>query len=172
LSSGITLPTRFAVECTTVTVPENHADPDGAQIELFVALVHSSSSDPLPDPVFFLPVGPGGAGSDVLFLADSAFASILATRDLIFFDQRGVGLSKPSLTCLQAAEPIWLAYLKYASGELNPAGVQDAVARAIAGCRDLFLSQGVDLAQYTTAQSAKNVPVNVKLLGYTQWQGF
>ena len=46
-----------------------------------------------PDPLFVLAGGPGEAGSDVLPLLSTAFRRVRATRDIVFIDQRGTGLS-------------------------------------------------------------------------------
>jgi pimeloyl-ACP methyl ester carboxylesterase len=56
-----------------------------------------------PDPLFVLAGGPGQAGSDVLMLLAGAFKRVRATRDIVFIDQRGTGLSG-KLDC-KSAEP-------------------------------------------------------------------
>jgi pimeloyl-ACP methyl ester carboxylesterase len=56
-----------------------------------------------PDPLFVLAGGPGQAGSDVLPLLSAAFKRVRATRDIVFIDQRGTGLSG-KLDC-EAARP-------------------------------------------------------------------
>jgi hypothetical protein len=55
------MPKGYTVECGMVTVPEDHANPDGPKIKLAVAIVHSTSPDPAPDPVLFIVGGPGGS---------------------------------------------------------------------------------------------------------------
>lgn len=80
--------------CTTVTVPENHAEPDGRSIELAVAWVPARDSAE-PDPVFMLAGGPGQAARDAYPGAAGAFADIRRRRHVILVDQRGTGGSNP-----------------------------------------------------------------------------
>ena len=49
------------VECGWVTVPEDHAKPDGKTIKLAVARFKSDASNPEPDPIVYLEGGPGGS---------------------------------------------------------------------------------------------------------------
>src|SRR5262245_54007259 len=54
------------MECDTLFVPEDYSQPDGAQIELQVAIIFSTSPEPEPDPVLYLSGGPGdSAVSDI-----------------------------------------------------------------------------------------------------------
>ncbi len=39
-------------ECGYVTVPEEHANPDGATIRIPVAILRATGSNPQPDPLF------------------------------------------------------------------------------------------------------------------------
>lgn len=48
------------VICGVVTVPEQHALPDGATIQLAVALFPATGPNPDPDPFLMFTGGPGG----------------------------------------------------------------------------------------------------------------
>ncbi len=50
------------IRCGWLTVPENHSEPDGSHLRLAVAIVSSLSDDPEPDPLVYIPGGPGTAG--------------------------------------------------------------------------------------------------------------
>jgi pimeloyl-ACP methyl ester carboxylesterase len=132
------------LECGTLTVPEDHADPAGKTIELAVVIVYSTSEDPYPDPVIYLEGGPGGAA---LSAYDSFLRSTLRTdRNLILLDQRGTGYSQPSLNC-------W----EYGYDRENPA----------LDCYNRLVEADVNLAAYHSAQSALDVADLISVLGYS-----
>ena len=92
------------VECGYLIIPENRFDPDSRDIRLAVAVFHPPEEIITPDPVIYLSGGPGASALELLYLSfDDAFGTVLETgRDMIVFDQRGVGLSEPNLDC-----PAW-----------------------------------------------------------------
>ena len=80
------------LECAELSVPVDHADPDGAQIEIALARVEATG-DPIGSLVFN-PGGPGGSGIDFLANAAAVMPAELSRRfDLVGFDPRGVGRS-------------------------------------------------------------------------------
>ena len=92
-----TKPASRDVECGWLTVPEDHAKPDGNVIKLAVARFKSDAAQPLPDPIVYLEGGPGG-GPLKSYPAqfDAIFGPYSAKRDVILFDQRGTGYSQPA----------------------------------------------------------------------------
>ncbi len=87
-----------AAQCATLTVAENPAEPEGRQIDLFVARVPSLNATPRPDPLVLISGGPGQAASDLYLGVRGAFAQVRRDRDIVIVDQRGTGRSNP-LTC-------------------------------------------------------------------------
>ena len=87
------------VECAYLVIPEKHAQPDnGRTLRQHVAIFKSDSQDPAPDPVVYSAGGPGAHALEASqFEFETTFASLLADRDLVMFDQRGTGYSEPSL---------------------------------------------------------------------------
>lgn len=83
--------------CATVSVPEDHLQPNGKRIEIFLAVLPSLARRPEADPLFLFAGGPGQAASDLGRLA-SAFNDVRKLRPIVLVDQRGTGKSK-SLTC-------------------------------------------------------------------------
>ncbi|MGB7338419.1 MAG: alpha/beta hydrolase [Phototrophicaceae bacterium] len=93
-----------SIECGFVTVPEFHAVPDGNQIRVAVAIIHSTTPNPAADPVFMEQGGPGGSTIDLFVQLAPLFAPILAERDIVLVEQRGTLYSEPSLTCPEILE--------------------------------------------------------------------
>ena len=87
------------VNCGYLIVPEDRTGDPSHTIKLAVAVYHSQSPDPA-EPVLFLQGGPGAEA--VKLSADDykvLVAPFLSKRDFIVFDQRGTGLSVPTLNC-------------------------------------------------------------------------
>jgi pimeloyl-ACP methyl ester carboxylesterase len=85
------------LECSTVTVPLDYHDPDGAQIDLTVSRLASTNPDKRRGVLLLNPGGPGGTGLDQpTFLSDRGLPQrVRETYDLIGMDTRGVGHSSP-----------------------------------------------------------------------------
>ncbi|MDJ0653788.1 MAG: alpha/beta fold hydrolase [Xanthomonadales bacterium] len=82
-------------ECGTLTVAENPDDPDGRQIDLFVARVKSLAPTSRPDAFTVIQGGPGGSSIEAYVTLSGAFEPIRRVRDIILVDQRGTGRSNP-----------------------------------------------------------------------------
>lgn len=135
--------TGYRIDCGWLTVPENHAEPDGQKILLAVAILRSPN--PAPDPVIYIEGGPGGAVVPFAPLKTLTFTSILAERDVILLDQRGVGYSQPSIVCQPYTDA--RPFIEY--GFLN-----EAVLSGLESCRQQLTDNGVQLEFYNSEQSA------------------
>lgn len=85
-------------QCGMLTVPLDHADPDGPTIRLAVARVLHTRS-PYRGVVLTNPGGPGGSGTTLARLGAYVPGRVGATYDWYGVDPRGVGESQPALTC-------------------------------------------------------------------------
>jgi pimeloyl-ACP methyl ester carboxylesterase len=129
-------------------VLEDRADPAGPRITLHVAIHRSYSRNPRPDPVVYLEGGPGGAP-----LVDGFWAyPFVEERDLIVFDQRGTGLTSPSLDCREVTSLL-------VANELE----------ALRRCRQRLEAEGIRLSAYNSAQSAADLEDLRLTLDYEQW---
>jgi pimeloyl-ACP methyl ester carboxylesterase len=165
---GVTEGEDGAVRCGYVLVPEDRARPDSRTIRLAVAIFQATSSDPLADPLFYLDGGPGAATLLTLPLYGyEALASpFVRQRDVVFFDQRGVGFSEPALNCVEADQES--AATLGDPGLLTRAG-DDRVRELVAACQtDLAADGGVNLRAYNTTESAADVEAIRIALGYDQ----
>ncbi|MGZ6638411.1 MAG: hypothetical protein ACXVII_36815, partial [Solirubrobacteraceae bacterium] len=87
------------VQCGTVPVPLDRANPAAGTIDIAYALVpHSDTSRPSLGTIVPNPGGPGGSASGFAGVYLKAFAPLRARRDLLLIDVRGTGQSGP-LTC-------------------------------------------------------------------------
>lgn len=77
--------------CGTVSVYENRTAQSGRIIDLNIAVVKASSSNPEPDPVFFLAGGPGEAATESTGNVEFLVWILGGHRDIVLVDQRGTG---------------------------------------------------------------------------------
>lgn len=96
-------PCRGDFECATLKVPAQRSKPKGAKVSLALIRHRSTGTDPIGSLVFN-PGGPGGAGRDSIAWAWEELPDEVKSRfDLVTWDPRGIGASKPNLSsCLSA----------------------------------------------------------------------
>ncbi|MFF0226220.1 alpha/beta hydrolase [Streptomyces sp. NPDC004629] len=88
------------LQCATVPVPVDYADPGGARIDLTISRLASTNPGKRRGTLMLNPGGPGGSGLALpaLLVARGLPAGVLDGYDLIGMDTRGVGHSAP-VTC-------------------------------------------------------------------------
>ncbi|MFC7883529.1 alpha/beta hydrolase [Streptomyces sp. NPDC057376] len=87
------------LQCASLTVPLDHARPEGKRITLALSRV-PHTADEYQGPLLVNPGGPGGSGLTLAgFVASSLPGEVAAQYDVIGFDPRGVGRSEPALNC-------------------------------------------------------------------------
>jgi len=136
------------LRCLAVTVPLDYAQPNGASLKVHVTVAPAFREAARSDPLFVLAGGPGQAGSEVLPLLSAAFKRVRATRDIVFIDQRGTGLSG-KLDCESRPE----------QETMSDAELEAEVRACIANSRAPF-------GAYTTAAAARDLEAVRKVLGY------
>jgi pimeloyl-ACP methyl ester carboxylesterase len=136
-------------ECYMLSVKENRNDLGSRFIDVFVVVLRALNTKPTGKPTIFLHGGPGNVGTQLIGKFNTE--AFRRNHDLIFFDQRGLGRSNPSLLCknlnsLLKADPL-----------------------VIQGCLDEFTSAGADIRGYDTRQSAMDLKELRESLGISQW---
>lgn len=87
-------------ECGFLKVPLDHAQPTGKKIEIAVSRIrHTVPEARYQGVVLVNPGGPGGPGLGLSRLGGAVPKNAGAAYDWIGFDPRGVGTSRPALTC-------------------------------------------------------------------------
>jgi pimeloyl-ACP methyl ester carboxylesterase len=149
-------------EFGTLFVPENRSDPQSNLIELAFVRFKSTAKNPGP-PIVYLAGGPGGSGTGAAY--GSRFPLFMALReiaDVIAYDQRGTGYSKPNLGCFERmAIPLDLA----PSREVILKELRENASGCVSYWRDL---QRVDLTAYNSNESADDLEDLRKALGAKQ----
>ena len=155
------IPPGETIQCGYLDVPENRSRPDSLLIRLGIAIVKSHSADPAPDPIIFLRGGLGQPTEVFIEKRLSRIAAWLTKRDVVLFDQRGLGWSQPALDCPETHQSLLQERLG-----ANPTIEAQVSARLV--CRDRWLAQGIDLTAYNTFETAADVADLWQALGYEQ----
>ena len=151
------------VRCGFVVVPENRAKSVGRTVRLAVAVFKATAATGVLDPVVRLGGGPGF--SDVQYLDGLTVENGKPSqdrRDLVFFDQRGTGLSEPSLRCPEVRDN----FISSLAENLRAAEDAARTNAALLKCHDRLAGEGVDFGAYNSAASASDVADVMSALGY------
>lgn len=162
-------PSGYDIDCGYVLAPQSHDNFDGDFIELATVIVRSRNPEPAPDPVVFLSGGPGASATRLATSAPLIFERVLANRDVVFFDHRGTGYSRPNLSCpplqpngVRTMHP----FTTLASSDL-PAFLQQQVDGYVE-CGKHYQRAGIDLTTYNSVENAADIEDIRRALGYTQ----
>ncbi len=139
--------------CGRFSVPEDPKSPEGARIDLAVAVVPAVATQAKPDPLFLLAGGPGQGAIDGFAGLLGAFGGIRRERDLVLIDQRGTGASN-RLDCPMPEEAL-------ATGEISPAEMREIA-------RDCLADISGDPQFYTTSIAVGDLDAVRAALGYPQ----
>lgn len=151
------------VVCGYVTVPEQHSNPNGATIELAVAIILSRNPDPAPDPLFMAQGGPGGSSIDTFVtpIMDSPFRE---NRDVVLFDQRGTLYSEPALACPEIMD-LTIATIEQ---DLTIEESNRRYEQAIGACHERLVDEGINLSAFNSLENAADIDALRVALGYDQ----
>ncbi len=141
--------------CGKFSAPQDWSAPDGPKFEIAVLVIPAANGN--PDNLAWTEHqgGPGRTGlSAVRFFFDvETGRSLRKNRDVVLFDQRGVGQSG-GLYCDALRTPVLEAYF---------------TADKVAACREEMLAQGVRFERYSTLASIDDLEGIRKWLGYDQF---
>ncbi len=150
-----------SVECGFILVPADHFNPGPETMRIAVVVLRDHREGHQPDPLIVLAGGPGEKIVKHAPQLAEALASIYQSRDLVIYDQRGIGLSEPALEC-----PEWSAAQLELLDEPDLRVIAEASFESWMSCRDRLLEEGHDLALFNTRQSAADVNAIREALGY------
>jgi pimeloyl-ACP methyl ester carboxylesterase len=152
---GATEGSKEKARCGTFEVFEDRDRKSGRKLALKITVFPSTGQDKSPDPLFYIPGGPGSSATEDAPYVAPEFAKIREHRDLVFVDQRGTGGSNP-LNCdfFKPADP--RSYF----GEYFP-------LEEVRKCREQ-LEPKADLKLYTTTIAMNDLDDVRAALGYKQ----
>lgn len=149
----------IATEEAFLEVPRRHSQPDGPRIRLRVVRLPATGGDGRTAPVIYLAGGPGGSGfGTALGPRWPVFDRIRRETDVLLLDQRGTDFSEMPPECSHAhrfddAQP------------LQREAALVALRTTAASCIAEWRKGGVDLAAYTTVESADDIEYLRRAMG-------
>lgn len=156
------LTAQEGVTAGVLEVPENHDRPNGRQIQIAYAVVRAQEATEGVYPMIFFSGGPGGVTLDEGLLGAIKEHPFSQNRDVILFDQRGIGLSS-------ALPDMSFDSFNILAADANPkeelARTRNMITDYKRKCREL----NVEPAYYNSQQSARDVGMLFKHLGYTKY---
>ncbi len=156
-------------------MPENWQNPGSQDVTISYVVLKSPSLSPFPDPVVYLEGGPGASALAGLPLLQSTFADLRQYGDIIIYDQRGTAFSSP-LTCPAEVQqqPVETpeSTADAAKGVESDIDALLVNAQTLSGyqtavnCAPYIEEQGIDLSQYSTANSVQDLIALMDSLDY------
>ena len=158
------------VRCGRLIVPEDWSTMSGREVAIRYVVFPAPSEIRQPDPVLFISGGPGepafiDRGGIARWSELVSRTAWLRDRDLVLYDQRGVGVSEPRLTCPEVAEA-------GAGIFIEALGHEEAAIRwrtAAQRCYERLLGEGHRLDRYNTAAHVRDASALLERLGYGSW---
>lgn len=173
--------------CGQIEVPENWGDPGDRTLLITFAIAKARNEAPFADPILYFEGGPGISALEEIEWLDGNTSRLRQTRDIIFFDQRGIRYSS-ALECPPAIkntfneivvpDDVDQEALGQTVNEISPESDVDALLMAaeILGpgdeaqnCAPYFEEQGIDLSQYSSYSNALDAIALMNALNYTSY---
>lgn len=143
------------LQCASLRVPLNYADPGGRKITLALSMAPATAPESQQQGVLL--VNPGGPGAPGRSLAAAVAAGlnprVAADYDIVGFDPRGVGASVPALSC----DPGFFSGVRPDYVPANQAAEQVLIGRARTYAADCEQRFGWLLPYMTTADAARDM---------------
>ncbi|MDE0571817.1 alpha/beta hydrolase [Demequina sp. B12] len=151
------------LECATIQVPVDWADPEGDTMDLEINRLVAASTTNRIGSLLINPGGPGGSGLDFTeYFVTSAGDDLLSAYDVIGFDPRGVGQSTPVMCGSDSViDDYYLPDYPLESQEDLDAGV----ARNEVFAQECFDASGPVVENVDTASAARDMDLIRALVG-------
>jgi len=159
---GFTTESGRAIACYDFSVPESRDKPGSRLITLPIIVFKAPEPPRHDDPVLLISGGPGA-----IAYTERRYASVwkdkfkdlawLKGRDLIVYDQRGVGGARPALECPE------IDVLRD-----DPLNIERS-RNAMIACRQRLEREGVDLLAYDTNANVDDIVALQAKLGVKTW---
>ncbi len=138
------------IECGFVKVPESRAADGPPALEIAVVRFRAQNAGAPKPPVIWLQGGPGGESiASLEFFYPRLFSHMRRDRDVVVFDQRGIGKSIPELTCPERTDR-----------------TDDGNATWASACAKALRQKGVNMEAYNSVQNAADIDLIRTALHY------
>lgn len=160
------LPESEEFKAGAILVPENHDNPDGKKIQItYIVIKAKDTLSSSEYPMIFFSGGPGGntlSPGMIQFLKEHPLRN---ERDIILFDQRGIGYSSamPDMSF-----DAFIIMAEDANEEEELALTVSMISKYKKMCEE----QGISPEYYNTIQNAKDVGMLFSHLGYEKYNLF
>jgi pimeloyl-ACP methyl ester carboxylesterase len=137
-------------QCATAEVPLDYARPNGAKVSLAVIRRPAVDQAHRIGSLFLNPGGPGGSAVDFVREVPPVAFQLVSKFDVVGFDPRGVGASRPAVDCDEESDP---------AAPMTPDTFdrQTLLARARTLARLCLNRDRAFLASLTTANAARDL---------------
>ena len=173
--------------CGQIEVPENWDNPGERTLVITYAIAKAKNESPFADPIIFFEGGPGISALEEIEWLNGNTSRLRQTRDIIFFDQRGIRFSS-ALECpgeirnteneIQIPEDLDVDAFSETIGNVTLDSDVDALLEAadilgpgdtILNCAPYLREQGIDLSQYGSYSNALDSIAIMNALDYPSY---
>ena len=153
-----------SIQCGYLTVPEEHANPNGSTLKLAVAIIKRKASASSPDPLVMAQGGPGGSTIETYAQTLLSKPNFVPDRDIVLFDQRGTKYSTPNLYCTELDKLLADTVEKRLTIEEN----EKLSLEALQACKTRLSGESIDLSAFNSLENAADIEDLRLALGYQQ----
>lgn len=146
----------------SLQVPENHDDPNGTEIEISYVIVKAKNKDSAGYPMIYFSGGPGGNTINPGFINFLLENPMRDSRDVILFDQRGIGYSS-------ALPDMSFAAFDIMAEDADEARELELTAEMISDYKKKCKQLNRQPQYYNSFQNARDVGMLFKHLGYEKY---
>lgn len=148
------------IEFGYLNVPEDYENHTGRWIKVAFTLVKSTMDNPEPDPILVFGGGWGQPELDRTLWQSNMIPA--KNRDIILFDYRGSGYSRPKL-CPDLGEK----HLEIIKQDLDFDAFNEKINQQFYACFDELQKRGIDYRLYGTETKTNDALKLIEQLGYT-----
>lgn len=150
------------IEWGYLSVPENWNKLNGKTIKIAVAVLKCRSKNKNPDPVVYIPGGPGAGGIDGIL--GWINHPLRMNSDIILLDPRGTGFSLPRFCPV-----LGRAFLEILAKNQNSSEDERQKAMVAMECRQELINKDIDLESYNSDAISKDLNALKNVLHYKSW---
>jgi pimeloyl-ACP methyl ester carboxylesterase len=151
------------MECSTMDVPRDYADPQGPVWTIALGRLPATGGEEWLGTIVMNPGGPGNSGLRALRTSGSLYDRLRTRYDIVSFDPRGIGASRPAIDCLSTE--LATAIRNQVSNPTTPAEQALASELAIEQADTCQSALGDSLGLFGTRNVARDMDVLRAVLG-------